>query len=92
MSDETAYQPIACALHDLLEIACLRGHPVLLELRGQESISCRPLTTISGLRSAEWLKVEREDGSQQEIRLDQILVMTPADGPERGRHMVLSAD
>jgi len=73
-----AYQPLDCDLHDYLEIACLRGYRLLVELIDGESLTAKALTTRTSSDKEEFLCVETADG-QQEIRLDQLLAVTPLD-------------
>ena len=68
------YSPIACALHDSLELAALRGLPVHLVFQGADGeLHCGSFT-IRDIRSrdgAEWLLTEPPG----EIRLDRIVTM-----------------
>lgn len=68
------YTPIACALHERLEFAVLRG--LALELSWDEAgqnhtARGRPLDVYT-LDGAEWLKVRLDDGRQLTLRLDRI--------------------
>ena len=64
------YQPIACILHERLEFSVLRKIPLMLEYSGKcERVLPLDVTTRNG---AEWLKFRREDGGEEEIRLDLI--------------------
>jgi Rho-binding antiterminator len=73
-----AYQPLDCDLHDYLEIACLRGYRLHVELIDGESLTAKALTTRTSSDKEEFLRVETANG-QQEIRLDQLLAVTPLD-------------
>jgi len=66
------YVPIACALHERLEFAALRG--LALELSWQAAGEVRrarvhPLDVYTR-DGAEWLKVRLDDGRQMTLRLD----------------------
>ncbi len=68
------YQPIPCIQHERLEFSVLRRIPLRLEYRlGDESRSetvlPRDVYTRGG---AEWLRFQRRDGEEVEIRLDAI--------------------
>lgn len=72
---EPVYQPIPCILHERLEFSVLRRIPLRLEYqladrRLVETVQTLDVATRNG---AEWLKFRREDGSQEEIRLDWIV-------------------
>mgnify|MGYP006183822513 FL=1 len=73
-----AYQPLDCDLHDYLEIACLRGYQLHIELIDGASLTAKGLTTRTSSDKEEFFCVENADG-QQEIRLDQLLAITPLD-------------
>jgi Rho-binding antiterminator len=67
---ELDYQPIACMQHERLEFSVLRKIPLMLEYSGKrERVLPLDVATRNG---AEWLKFRREDGSEEEIRLDRI--------------------
>jgi Rho-binding antiterminator len=71
----SGYQPIPCASHERLEFSVLRRIPLILEYEGaegrvRERVLPRDVATRDG---AEWLKFQRPDGSETEIRLDRIL-------------------
>ncbi|HUW49831.1 MAG TPA: transcriptional antiterminator, Rof [Sulfuricella sp.] len=67
---EPDYQPIACVSHERLEFSVLRRIPLMLEYSGQR-VRVLPLD-VATRNGAEWLKFRREDGSEEEIRLDRI--------------------
>ncbi|MHC8367316.1 Rho-binding antiterminator [Pseudomonas sp. ZT5P21] len=83
-----AYQPLNCDLHDYLEIACLRGYRLHVELMNSESLTAKALTTRTSSDKEEFLCVETADG-QQEIRLDQLLAITPLDDNAQFGRIVL---
>ncbi len=75
------YQPIACAQHDQLEFSVLRKIPLRLEYvengeHKHEKVLPLDVNTRNG---AEWLKFRRQDGSETEIRLDEIRGFSGAD-------------
>ena len=85
----TRYQPLNCDLHDYLEIACLRGYQLDIELVDGQRLMARAVTTRTSSDKEEFLVIEQQ-GAQQEIRLDQLLAITPQeDNAEFGR-VVLS--
>ncbi|WP_433770582.1 Rho-binding antiterminator [Pseudomonas putida] len=73
-----SYQPLNCDLHDYLEIACLRGYRLDVELKDGARLVARALTTRTASSKEEFLLLETADG-QQEVRLDQLLAITPLD-------------
>ena len=86
-----AYQPLNCDLYDYLEIACLRGYRLDIELVDGERLVAKALTTRTASTKEEFLVVEKTDG-QQEIRLDQLLAVTPLDdNAQFGRVVLLGA-
>ncbi|MDD0994739.1 Rho-binding antiterminator [Pseudomonas sp. TNT2022 ID1044] len=72
------YQPMNCDLYDYLEIACLRGYRLDIELKDGARLEARALDTRTSAEKEEFLRVETANG-QQEIRLDQLLAVTPLD-------------
>lgn len=72
---EKDYQPIACILHERLEFSVLRKIPLRLEYRqaDQDRLEKVLPLDVATRDGAEWFKFRREDGSQEEIRLDRIL-------------------
>lgn len=65
-----AYQPIQCHIHDTLEIACMRGYTLDIELVSGETLRGIAKTTKS-VNKEEFLVVETAQGSS-EPRLDKI--------------------
>lgn len=72
------YRPMNCDLYDYLEIACLRGYRLDIELKDGARLEARALDTRTSAEKEEFLRVETANG-QQEIRLDQLLAVTPLD-------------
>ncbi|MGL6244472.1 Rho-binding antiterminator [Pseudomonas sp.] len=73
-----AYQPLNCDLHDYLEIACLHGYRLDIELNDGARLVAKALTTRTSSDKEEFLCLETTDGPR-EIRLDQLLAVTPLD-------------
>jgi Rho-binding antiterminator len=71
------YQPIACELHDYVEIACLHGYRLLIELEDGNALKAKAVTTRA-TDGEEFLVI---DGNQTpgEIRLDRLAAITPLD-------------
>ena len=72
------YRPMNCDLHDYLEIACMRRYRLVIELKDGAQLKAKALTTRTSSNKEEFLVVVTADG-QQEIRLDQLLAITPLD-------------
>lgn len=76
------YTPIACALHERLEFAVLRG--LALELSWTEAGEVRrervyPLDVYTR-DGAEWLDIRLEDGRRLTLRLDRIRALEELSG------------
>ena len=79
------YQPLDCDLHDFLEIACLHGYRLWVELIEGEAFEARALTTRTAASKEEFLVLQAEGGTR-EVRLDHLLAITPRDpGADFGR-------
>lgn len=85
MSD---YEPIACELHDYVEIACLRGYRLLVELTDGNRFEAKAVTTRN-TREEEFL-VLAESTAQSEVRLDRLLAITPLDAGATFSRIVLA--
>lgn len=83
-----AYQPLNCDLHDYLEIACMQGYRLDVELIDGGRLVAKALTTRTSSDKEEFLCVQTVDG-QQEIRLDQLLAVTPLEDNARFGRIVL---
>lgn len=83
----TDYQPIACAQHERLEFSVLRKIPLDLKfvLHGEHKHEKVLPLDVNTRNGAEWLKFRREDGSETEIRLDEISGFSYADANPQGR-------
>ncbi|HAL22782.1 MAG TPA: transcriptional antiterminator [Stenotrophomonas sp.] len=77
----TDYRPIACDLHDVLEIACLQRDLLQVELMDGRTFVARARTTLSTSGKEEFLLLDADDGEQR-IRLDHLRAVTTlgADG------------
>lgn len=69
------YTPIDCDLHDYVEIACLHGYRLLIELTDGRSVKGRAVTTRA--TSGEEFLVLDESEAETEIRLDRLKAITP---------------
>ncbi|WP_433897971.1 Rho-binding antiterminator [Pseudomonas sp. PSE1(2024)] len=85
----TRYQPLNCDLHDYLEIACLRGYQLDIELIDGQQLMARAVTTRTSSDKEEFLVIEQQ-GAQQEIRLDQLLAITPLEANVEFGRVVLA--
>lgn len=79
------YQPMACDLHDFLEIACLYRYQLRIELTDGGRFDAEALTTRTDPSKEEFLSV-RDAAGVREIRLDTLHAITPLDaGAQFGR-------
>ncbi|MEC4750615.1 Rho-binding antiterminator [Methylomicrobium sp. Wu6] len=65
---------IACELHDYLEIACMYGYRVKLELKDGQSLEGNAIDLITTTEKREFLLLD--DGQKQLIELTQLIKMT----------------
>lgn len=87
MSD---YKMIPCGHYDYLELACLRGYWLKIELQDGSLSLARAITTQTHADKSEWLVVEDQAGKQT-LRLDTIIAITPTDPDASfGRVMIAS--
>lgn len=70
------YQPLHCDLHDYLEIACMHGYKLQVELRDGSSFVAVALTTRTAPSKEEFLLLHNA-GGRFEVRLDRLLAITP---------------
>ncbi|AVK05217.1 MULTISPECIES: Rho-binding antiterminator [Pseudomonas aeruginosa group] len=87
------YRPIACDLHDYLEIACLYRYRLRLELDGDLCFEAEARTTLiqadqPGGDKAEYLEVE-VDGATRLLRLDRLQSITALTEGALFRHVRL---
>ncbi|SDZ65471.1 Rho-binding antiterminator [Pseudomonas sp. NFIX28] len=73
-----AYKPLDCDLHDYLEIACMHGYRLLVEQVDGCSFEAFGKTTRTSAGGEEFFCLEGAAGPL-EIRLDQLLAITPLD-------------
>lgn len=73
-----AYQPIDCAIHDYIEIACLKGYRLRLELVDGTQLIGVAESTETRPDKTEWLILVNE-ALRHTIRLDEIKAFTPLD-------------
>lgn len=85
------YKPLHCDLHDYLEIACLYGYTLNIELTHGQHVTARAITTRTASTREEFLEVDTE-GGRQEIRLDHLLAITPVDEDAKFGRVVLAPD
>ncbi|MNR10341.1 Rho-binding antiterminator [compost metagenome] len=71
-----AYQPMNCDLHDYLEIACMHGYRLQVELVDGTGFEARAVTTRTASSKEEFLCLAGTEGSF-EVRLDRLLAITP---------------
>lgn len=70
------YKMIPCRHYDYLELACLRGYQLHLDMLDGKPLQAQAITTETHADKSEWLIVQ-SDGKQQAVRLDRIIAMTP---------------
>ncbi|UTW08649.1 Rho-binding antiterminator [Pseudomonas benzenivorans] len=70
------YQPLACDLHDYLEIACLHHYRLCIELLDGGRLEAEALPTQTAPSKEEFLVVRDQQGEQR-LRLDRLLAITP---------------
>lgn len=73
-----AYQPLNCDLHDYLEIACMHRYGLQIEMIDGQGFAARALTTRTAPSKEEFFVLQNDNG-QFEVRLDQMLAITPLD-------------
>ncbi|TWC38674.1 Rof transcriptional antiterminator [Pseudomonas sp. SJZ079] len=83
------YQPLACDLHDYLEIACLYHYRLHIELNDGDSLDAEALTSATTPSKEEFLIVLSAQG-QQRLRLDRLLAITPLSANARFARVLLS--
>lgn len=73
MSD---YKMIPCAHYDYLELACLRGYQLKIELIDGTQCQGKAITTQTRADKTEWLIIQLQQ-TKQSLRLDHITAITP---------------
>lgn len=85
MSD---YKMIPCEHYDYLELACLRGYRLKIELIDGTECQGQAITTQTRADKTEWLIIQ-EQQTTQSLRLDQIAAITPLEpNAEFGRVLI----
>uniref|UniRef100_UPI0040482BB4 Rho-binding antiterminator n=1 Tax=Shewanella baltica TaxID=62322 RepID=UPI0040482BB4 len=85
MSD---YKMIPCEHYDYLELACLRGYQLKIELIDGTQCQGQAITTQTGADKTEWLVIQQQQ-NKQSLRLDHIVAITPVDvNAEFGRVLI----
>ena len=80
-----AYRPLACALYDHLEVACLHRYRLRIELVDGGELEAQTMTTETSAAKEEFLVVRDAQGERR-LRLDRLLAITPLDpGASFGR-------
>jgi Rho-binding antiterminator len=68
------YTPLNCDLYDYLEIACMHGYRLKVEMFDGTTFEATPLTTRTAASKEEFLQFA--DGVA-DVRMDQMLAITP---------------
>ncbi|HAY93320.1 MULTISPECIES: Rho-binding antiterminator [unclassified Shewanella] len=85
MSD---YKMIPCAHYDYLELACLRGYQLNIELIDGTQCQGQAITTQTRADKTEWLIIQLQQ-TKQSLRLDHIAAITPLEpNAEFGRVLI----
>lgn len=67
-------KPIACELHDYIEIACLYGYQIRLELKDGSWLEGQAVDTLTTADKREYLLLDHDP--QQRIELNRIAKIT----------------
>ena len=87
MSD---YKMIPCEHYDYLELACLRGYQLKIELIDGTQCQGQAITTQTRADKTEWLVIQQQQ-NKQSLRLDHIVAITPVDvNAEFGRVLIVT--
>ena len=87
MSD---YKMIPCEHYDYLELACLRGYQLKIELIDGTQYQGQAITTQTRADKTEWLVIQQQQ-NKQSLRLDDIVAITPVDANnEFGRVLIVT--
>lgn len=65
---------ISCELHDYIEIACMHGYRVKLELRGGQTLEGKAIDVITTPDKQEFLVID--NGVKQHVELIQLARLT----------------
>ena len=71
------YNPLPCSIHDHLELACIAGAELRIELHDGDVVEATPITTETRNDKTEWLLCRLIDNSPWEVRLDNIRSFEP---------------
>jgi Rho-binding antiterminator len=82
------YEPIECELHDYVEIACLYGYRLSIELVDGTSFKATAVTTRN-TPEEEFLVLAGSDAAG-EVRLDRIMAITALDAGARFGRVLLA--
>lgn len=66
-------QPIACNLHDYLEIACLYGYRVKLTLKDGRILEGRAIDTLTSADKREFLALDSEQVETNQLKKMEVL-------------------
>jgi len=85
MSD---YKMIPCEHYDYVELACLRGYQLKIELIDGTQCQGQAINTQTRADKTEWLVIQQQQ-NKQSLRLDHIVAITPVDvNAEFGRVLI----
>jgi len=70
----TPCTPISCELHDYIEIACMHGYRVRLEVKDGQSLEGKAVDVITTPEKREFLVIDT--GQKQQVELNQLVRMT----------------
>lgn len=85
-----SYVPIACELHDHLEIACEHRYRLHIELTDGSQLNARAVDTTTTGSKEEFLVVVDTAGREQRLRLDRLRAIAPLDADARFGRVVLA--
>ena len=82
MDHSDDYVPISCADYEAFEIACMDRYDVELTTRDGRTLAGRAVD-LAVRSPAEFLVIRHDDGSTEEVRVDQIRHMAVLTRPSR---------
>ncbi|OLF51925.1 Rho-binding antiterminator [Pseudomonas chlororaphis] len=83
------YRPLDCDLHDYLEIACMHGYRLRVELIDGSRFEAVGSTTRTDASGEEFFCLAGAEGPI-DVRLDQLLAITPLDAQRSFGRIVLN--
>lgn len=86
---DSDYTPLACALYDYLEIACLYRYQLDIELLDGSRLQAQALSTETIANQGEFLLLHGS-GGELRLRMDKLLAITPLDAAARFGRVLLS--